>query len=155
MDNLYDQVDEEINFFAQKFTEAGWTREDDAYLYKDVGFDVHPDAANEEWKTKASLTLFPELLSYTENSKYILSPWLACKISVANGEGQDERLKELTSLLVKDIESFGFKTFYDEDAPFGGKFVRPEEKENMGSYSTRCYINKDYPNGYWENHTLD
>jgi len=62
--NFKESVSEEVDYFIQKFIDAGWEIEDENYLVKNVDFETHPDAANEYWKNKVSLSFEPKLLEY-------------------------------------------------------------------------------------------
>ena len=55
--------------------------------------------------------------------------------------------KEYTHQLLEKLE---LKKFHDEDAKGGGLLLT---KDEYGEKAI-CYTNPDFPNGYWENHTL-
>ena len=48
------------------------------------------------------------------------------------------------------IKEFGYTPFHDEDA-FCGYFSR-EVHQDMVTF--KMYLNPDFPEGYWSNHTL-
>jgi len=48
--------------------------------------------------------------------------------------------------LLKLLDRLGLKRFLDEDN-MGGLFIQGDE--------AWCLVNPDFPDGYWENHTLD
>lgn len=117
-----------------------------------------PDAKNEEWKTKISLVLFIDLLAYSENYSdnyksvgQQLTPWVVCRTEIENGSKHEEIKKILEWLKNKIVESTKLKPFQDEDAYL--MYWKSEEANGYTKYS--CYINPSYPDGWWENHTIE
>lgn len=104
------------------------------------------------------MVLYAELLSYTEDSKYMLTPWICGRISVTPEDIKDqkssERLRFIAKTIQNDLKQLNIKAFFDEDA-FLYNFSRPEFNQRRDSVSIKFYINKDYPDGYWENHTIE
>ena len=105
------------------------------------------------------LVIYPELLfydySYKEGNdeKFItedsIVPWIACKFEL---EGTFEEHQSTLKLLKEWInDKLIIKPFYDEDATYG---IFSRKKEN-GWVEYKFYLNPDYKNGWWYNHTLD
>lgn len=114
------------------------------------------------------LAIYPELLTYTyrwyegasvykdgnnKRVQNITTPWIACKLELEGMHTANwhyDVLKELKKWLYDNLP---IKPFKDEDACHQ-------------IYSRQCsayirdrteyifYLNIDYPNGWWENHTL-
>jgi len=158
--NFYKEIDDEVQFFVEKFKEIGWEQEDTAYLTKRLPFITNPDARNDEWKYSVGLVLYPELLSYIGDNRGTDEIWICCRVGINTDEEiekdpwRSKRLTQLTDYLKEEIKKIGWKAFYDEDA-FRYNFTRPEIKKNLGEVRICFYLNKDYPEGVWENHTLD
>jgi len=58
--------------------------------------------------------------------------------------------RETSDILKEVLKGLKLKHFHDEDASGGGLVVG----QRSGTCCAHCYINPDYPLGYWENHTL-
>ena len=168
--NLYKQVELDIETIVKMFVDNGWTQVDDAYIEKNCGIEIHPDATRESIKTKLTICFSPELLYYYDvhlSSQYDLkeskkvteltiTPWIYCSFLIHN----DESTKYLNDNLLlysvidwvkNEISQLPIKPFYDEDA-FFGNFKRP--KKDGEFIKTGFYLNPSYPNGYWDNHVI-
>lgn len=53
--------------------------------------------------------------------------------------------------MTKVLQKLGLRRFFDEDAPGQGLLVTEDE---FGKKAI-CFVNPDFPKGYWENHTLE
>ena len=156
--NLYEETNNDIKYIADKLVKGGFTQEDEWYFTIDTPFLVTPDAKNEEWKTKISLVLFTDLLAYSENYSdnyksvgQQLTPWVVCRTEL-EGERKHEEVKTILEWLKnKIVESTKLKPFQDEDAYL--MYWKSEEANGYAKYS--CYINPSYPDGWWENHTIE
>jgi len=73
-------------------------------------------------------------------------PWGRLEVSHASKDGSLDLIEYAKKVLVK----LGLKRFYDEDAEGGGLCLARDEWRECAI----CYINPDFPEGYWENHTL-
>lgn len=156
--NLYEETTNDIKTVADLLVKGGFEQEDEWYFTIDTPFIVTPDAKNEEWKTKISLVLFTDLLSYSSNYKeeyksvgQQLTPWVVCRTEIENGQEHEEIKKILEWLKNKIEESTKLKPFQDEDAYL--MYWKKEEGKDYTKYS--CFINPSYPEGWWENHTLE
>ena len=114
------------------------------------------------------LVLYPELLSYTyiwyegagvydneknKRSEEVTTPWIACRLELEGQHSTDWHFNVLNELKEWIDNKLLIKPFKDEDA-------------QHQIYSRQCsayirdwtkyifYLNIDYPNGWWENHTL-
>ena len=54
------------------------------------------------------------------------------------------------SFVLEELNKMELHPFHDEDA-FYGHFAKSEHK---GWTELKFYLNKNYKDGYWENHTL-
>ena len=159
--NFYSEVENEIEFFVDKFKLIGWNQEDTAYLTKKLPFTTNPTAKNDEWQHSIGLVLYPIILSYYEKQPvrgYATKIWIQCRVGIdynplVKYPAECPRLKKVTDFLKEEINKIGYKSFYDEDS-YNGNFSQPEYKQNLGEIRVSFYLNKDYPDGYWENHTL-
>ena len=162
--NIQEEVNQEISYFAIIFQKYGWEIEDTSCLLKDVDFVVNPTGVNEEWKRKLTIEMFPSILSYVEKipskgGNYVTKIWIECKLSWENdGERtrdfwKDETAKKIADYITKELETLGLTSFFDEDS-FRSRFSRPKVSIHNDIVSMSFYLNKDYPQGYWSNHTL-
>ena len=55
-------------------------------------------------------------------------------------------------VLVGILSAINLTHFHDEDSHGGGIFLG---KTDYGTDFAYCYVNPDYPKGYWENHVLE
>lgn len=60
--------------------------------------------------------------------------------------------KVLKNVLKKLLEIIELNAFMDEDA--GGKFFAEKVEHISGYIRVYCYINPDFPKGWWQNHAL-
>lgn len=102
------------NRLADGLIKAGWEREDTLYF-----------EYLEEDQSLSYIIFGPQLLSYTEGSRWVSRVWF---------KSYDKKLTEKAEKSIKDI----FKPFHDEDYS-GNDF----------------WINPLYPDGYWSNHALE
>jgi hypothetical protein len=152
--NIAEEVDREI----QTLMEALLKNEecemfDDGYIEIQTPFESNPDSINPESENKVGMVFFPELLTYGnegKSNKVQRTPWIACRVSL-EGERNELKDRELLKFLVSLIEKSGYKPFMDEDA----KWNHWREDEGNGYIEYTCFVNPDYPEGHWENHTLE
>jgi hypothetical protein len=160
--NLNDYMDKQLDFFIEKFKKIGWKQEDTHYIFKRVGFETNPSARNKDYKYGFGIVFYAELLNYSEinngKTEEVLTPWVVCRIQIDKNENikypiDCPRLQKVVNFIKEEIKKIEWKPFYDEDA-FKNNFSRPKIKENMSSVEIKFYLNMEYPNGHWENHTL-
>jgi hypothetical protein len=136
------------------------------YLEINTPFTTCIGARNEEWKTKIGVVFYPELLSYRDNfikrgnpeihppdhpiynGSNVTVPWICVRFELEN-ESQSVA-RDLCKWLVSIFKEIGYPPFMDEDSTFN--FFRKQERNGYTKY--QMYVNPDYPEGYWENHTL-
>ncbi len=123
---------------------------DDGYVEIQTPFEINPDSRNPEWINKVGMVFFPELLVYGNGAQVQRTPWIACRISL-EGERNEQQTGELLKWLISLIEKSGYNPFMDEDARWN--HWKEEKKNGFSEYT--CYVNPDYPQGHWENHTLE
>lgn len=156
--NLYPAMMEQLDYFIKKFISIGYKQEDLHYLMRNTNIITHPNSRNEKFKTQFGMSLYTELLSYAEDKKYMLTPWICCSITVTpediKYQMDSERLRSVGKLIQDDLKELGLKAFFDEDA-FLYNFSRPELHKDLDSVKIKFYLNKHYPEGYWENHTIE
>jgi len=152
--NIAETTDLEIQLIIDKLSKnQRYKQFDEAYIEVQTPFTIHPDATNENWKKKAGLVLYPELLSYYEKKKgYVTVPWICIRIEFEDSPyvKDEAKQREFCKWIVEDFKSLGFNPFYDEDA-FAGHFTKQDMK---GYVRFKMYINPSYPDGYWSNHSL-
>lgn len=116
------------------------------------------------------LVFYPELLTYNytwyegggahidsrnKRSEEVTTPWIACRIEL---EGEQDTywhhdvLKELKGWIYEKLPCR--KPFYDEDACHG-IYSRQCSAYSRNWTNYIFYVNPDYPQGWWENHTLE
>ena len=80
--NLYQQINEETEFFRNQFIKNGWKNEHGNFLYKDTGFQTNPSSKNKEWQTMVSMTLSCKILSYIQENKNVKSIWIKGTLTI-------------------------------------------------------------------------
>jgi hypothetical protein len=147
--NIAEQAEKEINLIMDRLVlhDPNFEVVDDSYLEVKTPFLIDPDSRNEEWKSKIGLVLYPELLTYNFGKEYI-TPWICVRFEL---ETKDMTIhRELCKWLVDKFKAIGMQPFMDEDATWN--HYKKEERKGYTKY--HLYVNPDYPNGHWENHTL-
>jgi hypothetical protein len=148
--NITKEIEAEIQSIIERLIKKypDTVQSDIGYIEISTPFVTNAEARNEEWKTKIGLVFYPELLTYSENNEEITTPWICVRLELENPNPEIEGdLLKWISNRFSEIEN---KPFYDEDAYRGN--WRKEERRGWNKY--KMYINPDYPEGYWENHTL-
>lgn len=162
--NLYTEFIEDKNKVANALIELGFDVDagtGEGHYFR-TPFKVNPTANNDDYLNGSLIYLSVDLLNYTTGNRReredVLTPWVKCTFGVEYDKNekypQDEkRIREIVGWVKKNIvEKLPFKAFYDEDA-YSGNFSW-DKKENLGSIYFSFYVNPDFPEGFWENHTL-
>lgn len=136
--NLKPWMDSELFYFIEKFRSHGWKQEDVHYVTKITHL--------QEWEL--GIVFYLELLEYTENGEGCIAPWIVGMLEVETTD--HVKLREYTDFILDELNKMDIKPFHDEDA-FMGYFSKEDHK---GWTELKFYINQNYPDGYWENHTL-
>ena len=124
---------------------------DQGYIEITTPFDLNPDSNNPDWKNKIGIVFYPELLSYGNGSSGSQrTPWICCKITL-EGEKDQAMVRDLLKWTASLLEKSGYNPFMDEDAKLN--HWKEEKKNGYTDYS--CFVNPSYPDGHWENHTLE
>jgi hypothetical protein len=147
--NLANYVDDQINFFVEKFKSIGWKQEDLAYLFKRTPFLVNPEARNIDYQYGFGLVFYSQLLQYGYGKNEMLTPWVVGRVELESPTS--EILKNVTDFIKEEVKNIGWKMFYDEDS-FRNNFSKEERRD--GYIRLKFYLNKYYSAGWWENHTL-
>lgn len=149
--NIASEVDQEIeDLIGALLKNEECEQFDEGYIEIKTPFETNPDSRNQEWKNKVGMVFFPELLAYGNRDKAQRTPWIACRVSL-EGERDESKVGELLKWLVSLIEKSGYKPFMDEDAKWN--HWKAEKGNDCIEYT--CFVNPDYPEGHWENHTLE
>jgi hypothetical protein len=94
-------------------------------------------------------------LYYYENNNQSIKIWIAFKFETHKDsckyQENSGRLIKIANCLKEELKNLNLNSFKDEDA-FCGIFSRPKIDNDFVSFN--FYLNKDYPQGYWYNHTL-
>lgn len=148
--NIAALAEKEIQTIIEKLikTYTDTVQSDVGYIEISTPFVTNPDARNEEWKTKIGLVFYPELLSYSEEKEEATVPWICVRLELENTDPKIEG--DLLKWITNRFSEINYKPFYDEDSYRGN--WRKEERRGWNKY--KMYINPDYPEGYWANHTL-
>lgn len=150
--DLRNQIDIDIRLINVCISKHNWHAIDDDLLEKD-GLEKDP-------LSKLSIVIFPVILHYGGQSHI----WYACSFEIPKSLIKDAQLYFLDL-----FKTFDYKPFKDEDAiamhfaPYSRCTTRPKLKiNNFKKYllskkyiKTGFFLNPDYPNGYWVNHTID
>ena len=136
--NLRNYIDGQLEFFIEKFKENGWKQEDTHYVTMKTDL--------QDWDL--GIVFYSEILEYEEEGRDVLTPWIVGRLEVE--ETDYSKLIKYARFILSELDEMGIKPFHDEDS-FHGYFAK---HENKGWTEIKFYINKEYPDGYWENHTL-
>lgn len=146
--NIAKTTDKEIQIIIESLKTKGHNQWDEAWVEMITPFKVNPEGKNEN---KIGVVLYPELLSYYDGKTWVTVPWICVRAELENHHIIDETFKrEFVKWLYEELKSVGYKSFYDEDA-FAGCCSKEEKN---GYTKLKLYINPDFPEGYWSNHTL-
>ena len=100
----------------------------------------------QEWPV--GIVFYSELLEYEEEGRDVLTPWIVGRLEVE--ETDYNKLIKYARFILSELDEMGITPFHDEDS-FHGYFAK---HGNKAWTEIKFYINEEYPNGYWENHTL-
>ena len=149
--NIAETTDKEIHGIMEELKKRGHTQEDEMCLKMETPFEMYPDGTEDYRKKRAFFVLYPELLSYYSKDGWVTIPWICCKVDVTNHQSIGEKEhREMVRWFVGELEFAGYKPFHDEDA-FAGYATRIKNRHET---ILKTYINPDFPEGYWSNHTL-
>jgi hypothetical protein len=162
--NLYNDFQKDKNKVAQALIDLGYDIDlgtGEGHYFR-TPYLVNPDAKNDDYLYGSSIYLSVVLLSYSTGDRRhreeVLIPWVKCTFGVEYNKlekyPQDEkRVRDVVKWVKENIvEKLPYKAFCDEDA-YSGNFSW-DKKENLGSIYFSFYVNPDFQEGYWENHTL-
>jgi hypothetical protein len=147
--NIAEQVEKEISLIMDRLVlhDPNFEVVDNSYLEVKTPFLINPDSRDDEWKPKIGVVLYPELLTYNFGQQYV-TPWICVMFEL---ETKDMTIhRELCKWFVDKFKAIGMEPFMDEDATWN--HYKKEECNGYTKY--HLYVNPDYPNGHWENHTL-
>jgi hypothetical protein len=147
--NIAEQVEKEISLIMDRLVlhDPNFEVVDNSYLEVKTPFLINPDSRDDEWKPKIGVVLYPELLTYNFGQQYV-TPWICVRFEL---ETKDMTIhRELCKWFVDKFKAIGIEPFMDEDATWN--HYKKEERNGYTKY--HLYVNPDYPNGHWENHTL-
>ena len=147
--NILPQINTEIDNIIEKLIkDKRFEQHDEAYLEVQTPFSINLDSRNKDWINKIGIVLYPELLTYNENRKDVTIPWIAVRLEI---EDTFNDVRQLLKWFVDIFKNIGYVPFHDEDATVG--YYRKKQGKGYATYE--LFINPDYPNGYWVNHTLE
>ena len=135
--DLWPYVEKDLDQVCLALTTKGWQREDENILSKEIR------------RKRYAITLVPRLLYYYFQNAHRAIPWIAVRI--INYSDDHPIPTFVLQEILEDLYYSNLKPFYDEDA-WKGFFSK--EKTRFGEDIYICYINPDFPTGYWENHTI-
>jgi hypothetical protein len=136
--NLSNYIEDQIEYFIEIFKSNGWDQEDIAYVSKKTNL--------QDWDL--GIVFYGELLEYSEGKEDIITPWIVGKIEVETTD--DIKLRSYASFILNELEKLNIHAFHDEDT-YKGYFAKETHK---GWTELKFYVNMEYPDGYWQNHTL-
>lgn len=152
--NLDKYLEQEIILAFEIFRGTGYWKSIDYYA-------LERKFQTTEGEKTVIIVLYNELLSYNyvwdeggvHRSEQVTTPWICCRITLDGKQNTPWHYKILKDLKKWAMEELPWKPFRDEDAThmIYSKATSPYDR-NETQY--KFYINPDYPNGWWENHTL-
>lgn len=163
--NLNNEIEKEIQDLIDKLCENGsYKQVDECIIEVDLPFVVNPNSKSDDWKKRIYVIFYHELLSYRANyfdedptKTYrkrdfvdFITPWICCRIEL-EGRRSIEDERRVCDSYVKNLKKIGYSPFTDEDA----SHLHWRRTEQNGWVKLECFVNPDYPNGWWENHVLD
>lgn len=152
--DLAPEMANEIEELIVKLCDKGANREDTHYITYDTPYEITPGSAHPK---HLGIVFYTDLISYSDTEDknkavgYVLQPWIACRISLDNVERSHEDVKTILDWVVKKVEEIGLKPFMDEDASYN--HWNRKEASDYTEYT--MYVNPSYPDGVWENHTIE
>lgn len=134
---------------------------DEMAVYMDMGGEIYNDRKVKKNTSDMIVVFYPELLHYREDGEDKIVPWIACRFEVHkeswawmdswDPENDDADVTTVWAAKVREyLEKAGYALFKDEDS-----FVDYRRKELRNHTEFVCFVNPSYPEGYWENHTLE
>jgi len=134
--DLWPYIVRDFEWVCAALIGKGWQREGENILWKRI--------RGKEY----FITLVPQILYFHFNERQRAIPWIAVKTF---SDPDNPLPRFVLQEIIEDLYYSGLKPFYDEDA--WKKFFR-RGKTRFGEDVFACYVNPDFPKGYWENHTL-
>lgn len=150
--DLSSKIDEEISIIVNRLVSNNWVQEDVSYVRKDLGFVLNSTFKN---KNHIALCLFPKILFFNKKAEV----WIQCRLSFEYDYNyrsnfyKDSRIEKICSTIIEEFMDINLTPFYDEDA-FRYFFTKPNVKHNK-FIDISFFVNIDYPNGFWQNHTIN
>ena len=153
--NLKAQTETDINLIMKDFIDFhGWKLVDGQMIEKDLPIS----------KVKFELIIYPTILHYLEKDVDQSQIWYACRLEVAETE-----IDVVLNLLRNGFCDLKYAPFKDEDALYdhfvpykksGESLLNKIKEHYLMDYfpknfvTTAFFLNPDYPDGYWNNHTI-
>lgn len=148
--NLRSQIKSDIYLIVEEFKNHGWKNINDDLIQKKSAMNFHSlDGLN--------MVIFPIILHYSESQI-----WYACSFELP-----EPLIKEAIDYFLDLFTVFKYKPFKDQDAK-ASHFIHYTFKDKTKKsffdkiifksqkyIKTVFFLNPDYPNGYWTNHTID
>ncbi len=152
--NFQQEVQQEIEFFKNKFIGIGWEDYNENGVVKNVSFAVNEYSKNDEWRNKLAITFTPTFLSYKENDIDQLKVWIQCTVScdynpdpkLFGWRRKCPQLQKIMDTLLEDIAAIGWGCFFD--GGIYGYFSSPEYIQTFTMASISFHMNKDYQFGF-------
>lgn len=151
--DLRTQIESDIYLIVGEFLQHDWKNVNDDIIEK-TGSGSFPQLKG------LPLIISPKILHYPIGHKLgiVSNIWYGCYFEV------NEKLIDVAlTYFVELFEKIKYKPFTDEDAK--AKYFIPYKAENnvfptsllrgKKYIKTGFFLNPDYPNGYWHNHTID
>jgi len=142
--NLGPEIDRATACIMAKFVEDGWTQEDIGFAWRKIG-DV-----------EVNVVVAPKLLWYKADEEIPQAVvWYGLRFSWRCPVEEIEQLQ--AGAMMGWLKSVGLPPFKDEDVRglltrFKERFDLDDEDSEYHTYE--CWVNPDYPEGKWDNHTL-
>jgi len=103
------------------------------------------------------LSIFPKILHYQQHRIIESHIWYGCYFGI------NQKLTHTAIAYFKELfEEMKYKPFKDEDAFLRHFVPYKEDKKTLFNIikgyrliNSAFFLNPDYPNGYWQNHTID
>lgn len=147
--------DAEINYLFDMFKTNNWSR-----LFENTFTKQMPDGK------EIKLFLYHDLLQYTELGNKVITPWVACQVTVNLFETSNENppydarnnnlIKSICEFLDLELSIIGINPFTDDLAMHTHFKIVPDIGSEMGDFTFHIifYTNPNYQNGFKQNGIL-
>jgi len=116
--------------------------------------EMYIEMSTEMRERSIGLVFYPKLLTYgnggSRGNGPKVVPWICVRMEFEDGDQATEDIRDILKWIIERFKKISYSPFKDEDASHG--YFTKETRRGWTKYS--MYVNPDFPEGQWENHTL-